>query len=260
MAKPTDSSGKDSALDPALPQKKRARRRLVGAAALCLAAAIGLPLILDHEPRRTTGADVSVEIPSRDTRLPAGGAAAPARAPTVKPEDARQEAPAASASGEARAGRSGPEAGQGSVTPLEPRTEGAPKPADARGDASTATPVPEKRPDARATAPAEHKETKPEAAKAPAQKASEVKPADQKAASDGHRYMLQIGAFASEKGATEQLEKVRAAGLKAYTEKVKTAQGERIRVRVGPFTSRQQAEQARGQLKLVGIDSALIAP
>jgi DedD protein len=33
--------------DPVLPEKKRARRRLVGAVALALAVAIGLPMILD---------------------------------------------------------------------------------------------------------------------------------------------------------------------------------------------------------------------
>ena len=38
---------RNKAPDPVLPEKKRARRRLVGAVALVLAAVVGLPMILD---------------------------------------------------------------------------------------------------------------------------------------------------------------------------------------------------------------------
>ena len=80
------------------------------------------------------------------------------------------------------------------------------------------------------------------------------------ASANGKKYLLQVGAFSSDKGATDQADRVKAAGLRAFTEKVKTVDGERIRVRVGPFASRDEAEQARGQLKLSGIDAALIVP
>ena len=52
MASRSSSAKAGGALDPALPQKKRARRRLVGALAVCVAAAIVLPLVLDSEPRQ----------------------------------------------------------------------------------------------------------------------------------------------------------------------------------------------------------------
>ena len=48
--------------------------------------------------------------------------------------------------------------------------------------------------------------------------------------------------------------------MKAYTETVKTDRGERIRVRVGPFTTREAAEEAREKLKAAGLSAALIAP
>lgn len=51
--------------DPVLPEKKRARRRLVGAVALVLAAVIGLPMILDSEPK-PLASDIAIEIPSKD--------------------------------------------------------------------------------------------------------------------------------------------------------------------------------------------------
>ena len=222
MAKSKDQPGKDAALDPALPQKKRARRRLVGAAALCLAAAIAVPLVLDSEPHRPAE-DIKVQIPSRDTPLPNPAASDPAA--KVEPKaDAKPDAKAQA----------------------EPKADAkAPAKTDAKANAAanaTANAAPNAKADAKT-------DTKADAQAAPAGKRGEAK-----------KYLLQIGAFANEKGAGDQLEKVRAAGLKGFTEKVRTAQGERIRVRVGPFANREAAEQARGQLKLAGIDSALIAP
>ncbi|MEO7030766.1 MAG: hypothetical protein ABI351_09325, partial [Herbaspirillum sp.] len=57
-------------VDPALPEKKRARRRLVGAVALVLALVIGLPMILDSEPKPMTG-DIAIQIPSKNSNPPA---------------------------------------------------------------------------------------------------------------------------------------------------------------------------------------------
>src|ERR1700730_17926255 len=51
-------------LDPTLPEKQRARRRLVGAVALVLAAVIILPMVLDSHPKPVTD-DISIDIPTR---------------------------------------------------------------------------------------------------------------------------------------------------------------------------------------------------
>mgnify|MGYP000320023004 FL=1 len=63
--------------------KKRARRRLVGSAALALAAAIVLPMVMDHEPRPPSQ-DVQIRIPSQEgsnftSRVINGKAPAPAQ-------------------------------------------------------------------------------------------------------------------------------------------------------------------------------------
>lgn len=55
----------DEPMDPMLPEKKRARRRLIGATALVLAAVIGLPMIFDSEPRPISQ-DINIQIPPRD--------------------------------------------------------------------------------------------------------------------------------------------------------------------------------------------------
>src|SRR4051794_35873273 len=56
-------------VDPVLPEKKRARRRLVGAVALVLAVIIGLPMILDSEPKPLAD-DIAIQIPSKDKTVP----------------------------------------------------------------------------------------------------------------------------------------------------------------------------------------------
>ncbi len=50
-------------LDPTLPEKQRARRRLVGAIALVAAAVIILPMVLDSHPKPVTD-DISIDIPN----------------------------------------------------------------------------------------------------------------------------------------------------------------------------------------------------
>lgn len=254
MATRNSSAGKNGALDPALPQKKRARRRLVGAAAVCLLAAILLPIILDSEPRHARE-DVQVRIPSRDTPLRdaedgavqgvIGGAARAGQAATARGQDDH-------AAGEALPD---PEAEASSDVAAGASRESAP---------SAASKVPAKTPatgqDAGATKPAAVAAGAPPSLSVPAQQPKlearpEPRPADNRSG-----FVLQAGAFASEKSAAEQQARVSRAGLKAYTEKISTSQGPRIRVRVGPFASREAAEKARTALKAAGVESALIAP
>ena len=55
--------------DPVRPEKKRARRRRVGAIALALAAAVGLPMLLDSEPKPLAD-DIAIHIPSKEKAAP----------------------------------------------------------------------------------------------------------------------------------------------------------------------------------------------
>lgn len=55
----------DGRADAAIQQKKRARRRLIGAVALALLAAIVLPMVMDHQPAAPLK-DIQVRIPSPD--------------------------------------------------------------------------------------------------------------------------------------------------------------------------------------------------
>jgi DedD protein len=76
----------------------------------------------------------------------------------------------------------------------------------------------------------------------------EGKPASA-AAADG-RFVVQVGAFADAARAREARQTLEKAGLKTYTQVVDTKEGKRIRVRVGPFESRAEADKALSIAKL----------
>jgi DedD protein len=74
-------------------------------------------------------------------------------------------------------------------------------------------------------------------------------------------YVVQLGAFSNPANARQLLEKLRENRFSAYTEVVSTPSGERTRVRVGPYPSRDTAEQARERLrarKLVIGDATIV--
>ena len=88
--------------DPMLPEKKRARRRLVGAVALALAAAVGLPMLLDSEPRPLSG-DIAIQIPSKDKAPALPMPASPVPAADSVDQDEEIIAPAPASTPPARA-------------------------------------------------------------------------------------------------------------------------------------------------------------
>jgi len=258
MARRSPADG--AALDPALTQKKRARRRLVGAIVLGIVAAIVLPLVLDSEPRQTI-TDVEIEIPPREAALPAlDSSAQPAAGvaeDAVVPPPAPAE-PIASTKPDPGAEAQLPPKVDAKPSPdqaparVEPKPEAGPA-ATRRSSAKTEAPkAAGTKPHSEASAPARSESG---AAKSSTPR-SESRP--EPASAGASRFALQLGAFANAGSARAQLDKARRTGLRAYTETVSTAQGDRTRVRVGPFASREEAEKARATLKLSGIDSSIV--
>jgi DedD protein len=78
------------------------------------------------------------------------------------------------------------------------------------------------------------------------------------AASSGGRFVVQVGAFSEASAARETRQKVEKLGLKAYTQVVDTDNGKRIRVRVGPFASKDDADKAASKIKSAGLSSAVL--
>ena len=63
--------------------------------------------------------------------------------------------------------------------------------------------------------------------------------------------------FNSRPGAEARL-KLERAGLTTYTHVAETSQGKRIRVRMGPFATRAEADKAAARAKALGLPAALL--
>jgi DedD protein len=73
------------------------------------------------------------------------------------------------------------------------------------------------------------------------------------------RFVVQVGAFSDDATVRQTRQKVEKLGLKTYTQEVSTDGGKRVRVRVGPFASRDEAAQVLNKLKGSGLPGALLA-
>ena len=212
--------------------RTRARHRLIGAGVLVLLGVIGFPLLFDTQPR-PIAVDIPIEIPDRNKAKPL----------PMPPQPAVQ-APVAAGPVVAAASASKPAASAASVAPaVEPV-------------AKVAKVEPEAKPEAK---PAAKPVTTPASAPddgARAQALLEGKAASASSA-DG-RYVVQVGAFADAAKARETRLKVERAGLKTYTHVAETKEGKRIRVRVGPFASKAEADKAAEKIKGLDLPAAIL--
>jgi DedD protein len=133
--------------------------------------------------------------------------------------------------------------------------------------AKVAPPPAAKAPDRKAAAapavPKDKETPKPAAqpevapAKAPAAKMPENAPAKTAAKATkpgGGPFVVQVIALADADKAQRLQGQIAAAGIRSYTEVVKTVKGEVTRVRAGPFATREAAEKARDQLSSLGMN------
>lgn len=194
--------------EPAARVRVRARRRLIGAAALLLTAAIVVPMMLDPEPRPAAD-NIAIDIPSEKTpftpRLSLPPVPAPENVPVAPPQD---------------------------IVPRADKTVEPPsEPADGK-----------KIDEQRARSLLDGKANGKSAV------------AIEKAA----RFAVQAAAPASETAARDLADRLKKAGFASYTEKVDTKQGARYRVRLGPYASRDEADDVRARLKAQSITTNLI--
>lgn len=239
--------------------KKRARRRLVGASALALLAAIVLPMIMDHEPH-PSGQNVQVRIPDQDEAQPPQ-AAPPAKvdisppASIARPVAQPQMAPSATQAAAAR-----PEAEAKPKVKQKPEAKPEAKPESKSANKKSV--APKENHSERNKTPAKtvaHKEKvdgvdKSVALNSGAENKRLAKPADN---SGAQRWVLFLGAYRDSAHVNTLLGKLKAQGLAAYTEDYATEQGHRTRVRAGPFANREEADSARAKVALMGIDGAV---
>ena len=229
--------------------RRRARHRLIGAAVLVLIGVVGFPLLFDTQPRPVQ-VDIPIDIPDRTKAKPL--AAAPAAPVPSAPTQSAPAAPAPAQPAPAAPVVSGPVTAPAPSAPppkvaqaegLGPKEEIVPAKPAPKPAASAPKPTPKPDDGARAKALLEGKA-------APAATAT--------GAANGERYVVQVGAFADADKARETRLKVERAGLKTYTHVAETKEGKRIRVRVGPFASKAEADRAAEKIKGLDLPAAIL--
>ncbi len=223
--------------------RRRARHRLIGASVLVVLGVIGFPLLFDTQPRPVS-VDIAVDIPDRasakplvDTSTPkplsasAGLDAKEEVVPDTKAEtkaDVKPETAMAAAAGAAAVAAVVPKA----ETKSEPAKVDS-KPA-AKPEVKTAEVKADAKPDAKSVA----------------------KPTDSK--DTGARFVVQAGTFSDDGKLRETRSKLEKAGITTYTQVIEGKEGRRVRVRVGPFTKRDDADKMANKIKQLQLQPQVL--
>ncbi len=206
--------------------RRRARHRLIGASVLVVLGVVGFPVLFDTQPRPVS-VYIAVDIPDRATAKPLVDTSTPKPLSASAGLDAKEEV----------------------VPDTKPESTAEVKPeAAVAAAAAVAAVVP------KAT------ETKPEPAKveAKAEAKPEVKPAKPADGKDTGRFVVQAGTFSDDGKLRETRSKLEKAGITTYTQVIESKEGRRVRVRVGPFTSRDEADKVARKIKQLSLQPQVL--
>ena len=223
--------------------RKRARHRLMGSVVLVLGAVVGLPLLFDSQPR-PVAIDTPIVIPDRNQVAPLTAAVAP-QTGTVKEPTPVQADPAPP---ETAAVAKSAVTNSAGLDPNEEVVSKTSKP-EPKIDAK-----PEAKADAKLDVKPEVKAETKEAAKAKALLDGKDAPKSEQSV----RSVVQVGAYAELAKAREVRAKLESAGFKTYTQEIDTKDGKRIRVRVGPFPSKEEAEKTAEKIRKLNLQTSVL--
>jgi DedD protein len=215
--------------------RRRARHRLIGASVLVVLGVVGFPLLFDTQPRPVS-VDIAVDIPDRATAKPLVDTSTPKPLSASAGLDAKEEVvPDAKPEVKAEAKPEPKTSAQAEVKPE----------AAIAAAAAVAAVVPKA-------------ETKPEPAKAEAKTDAKpaAKPADSK--ETGARFVVQAGTFSDEVKLRETRSKLEKAGITTYTQVIEGKDGRRVRVRVGPFSNRDDADKVARKIKQLSLQPQVL--
>jgi DedD protein len=77
-------------------------------------------------------------------------------------------------------------------------------------------------------------------------------------AGDAVRSVVQVGAYADLAKAKEARAKLESAGFKTYTQEIDTKDGKRIRVRVGPFATKEEADKTAEKIRKLNLQTSVL--
>lgn len=243
--------------------RKRARHRLMGSVVLVLGAVVGLPLLFDSQPR-PVAIDTPIVIPDRNQTSPLSATAGSAKTGAIKEGLAQDQVIAAGQTGAAKSAvtnSAGLDPHEEVVTKdskpevrLEPKpelkAEAKPEPKSENKPEPKAEPKTESKNDSKLEATPDAKE----AAKAKALLDGKEAPK----AGDAVRSVVQVGAYADLAKAKEARAKLESAGFKTYTQEIDTKDGKRIRVRVGPFATKEEADKTAEKIRKLNLQTSVL--
>ena len=223
--------------------RKRARHRLMGSVVLVLGAVVGLPLLFDSQPR-PVAIDTPIVIPDRNQTSPLSATAGSAKTGAIKEGLAQDQVIAAGQTGAAKSAVT-------NSAGLDPHEEVVTK--DSKAEVRL-EPKPELKAEAKPEPKSENKPDAKEAAKAKALLDGKEAPK----AGDAVRSVVQVGAYADLAKAKEARAKLESAGFKTYTQEIDTKDGKRIRVRVGPFASKEEADKTAEKIRKLNLQTSVL--
>jgi DedD protein len=249
---PAEAAPKGDPIDAVQQARTRARRRLIGALVLVGIGVVGFPLVFETQPRPIP-VDIPIDIPKKDGAPPL---AMPPRVapdpvdgvvPTAPHRAERAEPPVitesrSEAGVEASAAAASSSASKRSASASQPTAVGR----EAAG--STAT----------SRAPERTAVAADDGGRAKALLEARRPEGSSAAASSPGRYIVQVGAFADATSAREARTRVEKLGLRTYTQIAETSAGSRIRVRVGPYASRSEADKALARARGAGLAAVVL--
>ena len=206
--------------------RRRARHRLIGASVLVVLGVIGFPLLFDTQPRPVS-VDIAVDIPDRATAKPLVDTSKPKPLSADAGLDAKEEVV--------------PDVAVAAVATVATAT--------ATATATAAAVVPKAQTmlePAKVEAKAEVK----------AENKTEAKPSDSK--DSGARFVVQAGTFSDDGKLRETRSKLEKAGINTYTQVIEGKDGRRVRVRVGPFTKRDDADKIANKIKQLQLQPQVL--
>jgi len=223
--------------------RKRARHRLMGSVVLVLGAVVGLPLLFDSQPR-PVAIDTPIVIPDRNQTSPLSATSGSAKTDAIKEGLAQDQAIAASQTGVAKSAVT-------NSAGLDPHEEVVTK--DSKAEVRL-EPKPELKAEAKPEPKSENNPDAKEAAKAKALLDGKEAPNS----GDAVRSVVQVGAYADLAKAKEVRAKLESAGFKTYTQEIDTKDGKRIRVRVGPFATKEEADKTAEKIRKLNLQTSVL--
>jgi DedD protein len=236
----------DSSYDLELALKKRARRRLVGAIALVLLMIIVLPMVLQDRAALAPQETIKITMPDD-----VAGQQTPKNEANAAPAEPQAELAVPNESAMSESIASDPPVVAQIDKPAQ--SENIKVVSDVKKELADEKKAEDKK-------PVKKEEVKPTETKKPDVKVTEaIEPVAKPSSTSGDSFTIQVGVFSDIANVKQLQVRLKEVGLDSRTENITTPKGEKIRLRAGRFSSRQEAADALTKLQAADLTGMVIS-